>query len=330
LANPITPLGWSTMIRTWPSILWFDLKHLVLPLSSSEFYPLAYVIKPGFGNFGLPAMLAVVALIATGYAISKLANPRLGWFAALWVVVPILPTLYLRAIASDNFVHDRFLYFPSVGLVILAALAIEQVAASKMLAGRGAVLQWAPVAVLCIAGFVGTVNYQLQWANNILLYQSGMRSAPDNLVVQDNLANEFTGMGRYDLSIPLYLGVLKRDARFWSSNYNLGYTYYRMGRFAEAEDYLMRAVRINDQDPDQFIFLARAQMEQGKLDAALVNAERAIGRGPQSPGFHFVLAKILEAQGRRQLAMAEYRIEAAKHPENAMAMSEVQRMQRSQ
>lgn len=327
LPAPIAPLSWTTMVLTWPSVMWFDLKHLLLPISSSEFYPLAYVTVPGFANFLLPVLFLMIACIAAWYGISKLANPRLGLFALLWVVLPLLPCLYLRAIASDNFVHDRFLYLPSVGIVILIALAIHGISAAKTFGARGVRVKWAIVAILCAAGLVGTVNHQLQWASNLLLYQNGVASAPQNLVVEDNLANEFANLGRYDRAIPLYLNVLQRNPRFWASNYNLGYAYYRMGRFAEAESYLIRAIQVDDHDPDQFMLLARAQMQQGNLAQAAQNAERALQRGPQTQGFHFVLAKILEESGKRKQAISEYKTEVLYHPESAIARSELEKLQ---
>jgi protein O-mannosyl-transferase len=332
LAQPITPLSWTTMVLTWPSILWFDLKHLLVPIASSEYYSLAYVTVPGFENFLLPIIFLVGASVAAGYWIAKLPTPRLGIFALGWAIVTTLPTLYLRAIAPDNFVHDRFLYLPSVGIVILITLAVEQVSTSKTLQTKKSVapVQWAVVAILCAAAFAGTLAHQVQWASNILLYQNAMMYAPQNPIVEVNLANELGNLGRYDRAIPLYLSALQRDPRLWLSNYNLGYAYYRLGRFSEAEDYLKRAIQIDDNDPDQFIYLARAQMEQGELTQAAQNAERALQRAPRSPGFHFVLAKILESSGNRERAIAEYQAEVSSHPENALARSELQRLQSSQ
>jgi hypothetical protein len=189
LAAPITPLPWATMFFTWPSAIWFDVKHLLLPLSSSEFYSLTYVTKPAFANFLLPLLLVIVALMATSYGILKLSNPGLGFFAVVWVALPILPPLYLRAVAPDNFVHDRFLYLPSVGIVLLVALAIEQISISRkpqstvgVVSTVGAV-KWAMLGILAAAAFIATGTYQLQWANNVLLYSSGIKSAPQNLIV---------------------------------------------------------------------------------------------------------------------------------------------------
>jgi Tfp pilus assembly protein PilF len=326
----LAPLSGTTMLLTAPSILWFDLKHLLVPVASSEFYSLTYVTVPGIENFLLPILFLAGALLAAGYVISKLPDPRLGVFASGFAFAPILPTLYLRAIAPGNFVHDRFLYLPSVGIVILIALAVEQVSVPKMLEKNSSPVKWAVVAILCTAAFVGTLSHQLQWASNILLYQNAMKYAPQNPIVQVNLANELANLGHYDRALPLYLSALQRDPSSWLSNYNLGYAYYRTGKFSEAENYLKRAIQIDDKDPDQFIYLALAQMDQGELTPATENAEHALQRGPLSPGFHFVLAKILEASGNRERAIAEYRAEVLSHPENGQARSELQRLQSSQ
>jgi protein O-mannosyl-transferase len=327
MVQPIAPLSWKTMLLTAPSILWFDLKHLLFPISSSEFYSLRYVASPGFENFLLPILLLIVAVVAVWYCISKLPDYRLATFALLWAVLTILPTLYLRAIAPDNFVHDRFLYLPSVGIVILAALAVEQLsgAASKSIA-----MKWGVVGILCVAGFVGTVMHQRQWANDFSLYENAIRYAPENPIVEVNLANELANTGRYDRALPLYQSAVQRDPHLWLSNYNLGYAYYRTGRFSEAENYLKRAIEIDDRDADQFIYLAVVQLQQRELPQAAQNAERALQRSPLSPGFHFVLAKIFEAGGNREQAMAEYQAEATSHPENTQALSELERLKPSQ
>jgi hypothetical protein len=311
-AQSLVPLGWSTMLLTTPSILWFDLKHLLVPISSSEFYGLAYVTRPDFENFLLPIIFLIAALAVAAYCISKLADRRLGIFALGLAVVTTLPSLYLRAIAPGNFVHDRFLYLPSVGIVILAALGAERLfvvgsEAEPAPSNKSrAIIKWAALAILCATAFATTVHHELPWASNILLYQNAMKYAPQNPILQVDLANELANMGHYDRALPLYLSALQNDPRSWLSNYNLGYAYYRIGRFSEAEDYLKRSIQIDESDPDQYIYLAIAQMQQGKLPQATENAERAIQKGPRSPGFHFVLAEIQEAQGNRERAIAEY------------------------
>lgn len=335
-ARSLVPLSWSTMLLTAPSILWFDLKHLLFPISSSEFYALAYVTAPDFKNFLLPIIVLVTALAVAMYCISRLPDRRLGIFALSLAILTTLPSLYLRAIAPGNFVHDRFLYLPSVGVVIFVALVVERIFAVETTTAptpgnkSSGVIKWAGFAILCTAAFAGTVHHELSWASNILLYQNAMKYAPHNPILQVDLANELAGMGHYDRALPLYLSALQSDSRSWLANYNLGYAYYRTGRFSEAEDYLQRSVQIDDSDSDQYIYLAIAQMQQGKLAQANENAELAIKKGPRSPGFHFVLAKIQEAQGNRERAIAEYNVELSSHPENAAAKGEIQKLKSSQ
>ena len=246
-----------------------------------------------------------------------------------FAVVTILPALYLRGIAAGNFVHDRFLYLPSVGIVILIALALERMADSKT-QKRTVAVEWAVVTIIGAAALVGTLVHQVQWTSNFTLYQNAMKYAPQNPIVQVNLANEYASQGLYDRALPMYLTAVERDPRSWLSNYSLGYGYYRTGRLAEAGDYLSRAIRINDRDPDQFIYLALVQMKQGVLTEATQNAESAIERAPQAPGYHLVLGKILEASGNREQAIAEYKAEVSFHPGNKLAGSELERLQSSQ
>jgi Flp pilus assembly protein TadD len=110
----------------------------------------------------------------------------------------------------------------------------------------------------------------------------------------------------------------------------MGYAYYKLGEYGQAETYLNRAIAIDSSDPDQFIYLALAQLRLGRSLDATGNAERAIQRGPQSPGYHYILGMILEARGDRARAMAEFLSELSAHPANASARSELQRLQSSQ
>jgi tetratricopeptide (TPR) repeat protein len=254
----------------------------------------------------------------------------LGIFALVFAVLTVLPTLYLPAIALGNFVHDRFLYLPSVGIVILAALVIEQIFSSKVVRQTGVPLKWGMLAILCAAAFAGTIRHQTQWANNFLLYENALRYAPQNSIVEVNLANEFANLGQYDRALALYLSSLQNDPHSWLSNYSLGYAYYRNGRLSDSENYLKRAIQIDDEDADQFIYLALTQLKRQELVAATENAERALQRAPLSPGFHLVLGKIREARGDRATAIAEYKAEVASHPESAVAVSELKRLQSSQ
>ncbi len=319
-------VGWGTMLLTWPSILWFDVRHLVLPTALSEFYLSAYTVHLEFQSFGLPLVLMIT--IALGLFLWSRAsrNAQIVRFACLCMFVPLVPTLYLRALTANDFLHDRFLYLPSVGFVILVAAAIHELP-TRSCVPYSSKLPAVLAALLVTAGVVGTVSNQLPWGSDILLYQNGLKFTPDSSNLKDNLANSLADRGQSDRAITLYHEVLQRDPRFWRSNYNLGHEYLKRGDNQAAEEYLSQAVEIDGTDPDQFIFLAIAQWREGKLADAIKNARHAIEISPGSSGYHYVLGSILDASGDRGQAISEFKLEIAKHPENVTASDRLRRLQ---
>ena len=145
--------------------------------------------------------------------------------------------------------------------------------------------------------------------------------------MRDNLANALMAGNQPDRAIPMYREVLKRNPGFWRSNYNLGFAYYKLGNPAAAEEYFERAIKIDRDDSDEFIYLALAELQLKKLPEAAESARQAIARNPRARGYHFVLGMIEEAQGNRKAAMAEFKTEVNEHPDNEAATAELQKIE---
>ncbi|MFZ0226413.1 MAG: tetratricopeptide repeat protein, partial [Mycobacterium sp.] len=154
-----------------------------------------------------------------------------------------------------------------------------------------------------------------------------VETAPANPSVRDNLANVLLAANQPARAISLYLEVLDRDPRYWRSNYNLGYAYYKTTNYSAAENYLRRAIRVDPSDANQYICLALAQLQLKKFPEAADSARLAIARNPHARGYHFVLATILEAAGNRGAAEGELKTEITDHPENRAAIAELQRLE---
>jgi len=325
-SHPTIAIGWTQGFLTWPAVLWFYERHLVLPIGLSEFYPLDYV-----SHFTAKAVLAplaffLVATLALLLVMRELSLKNVARFALVLMVAPLLPVLDLRSLTVGDIVHDRYLYLPSVGFALLVALTIRE-SARRFSEGW---LKFLPVAQAIAIGFglAGlTILQQMQWASDILLYTRGRESAPANLTVRDNLASALLNANKPARAIPLYLEILNRNPTFWRSNYNLGFAYYKTLNFQAAEYYLQRAISIDPSDSDQYIYLALTQIQLKKLPEAAENASRAIARNPHARGYHYVLGLIYEAAGDRTHAAAEFRAEIAEHPENTAASDELQKLQ---
>lgn len=354
-------ISWKEVFLTWPGVLWFYAKHLVWPVGLSEFYPLDYVSRYTAGAVLRPLAFVLASALAAGLVmvfIRGRLEKKLAWFALALTVVPLLPVLDLRSLTAGDIVHDRYLYLPSVGLALLLALVLRKIAQGARPSGgearivsgtlvgtteavpvpEGARTQLDSfslqaklaagfVAVLTVVFGVLTISQEMSWASDILLYTRGLESAPANLTVRDNLANALMEANQPERAIPLYLEVLRRNPAFWRSDFNLGFAYYKTGNFSGAEEYLQRAIRIDPGDPDEYIYLALADLQLKKLDAAEQAAGRAIALDPHARGYHSVAAIIDQAAGDRVRAAAEFKTEIAEHPDNAAAVAALQKLE---
>src|SRR5208337_741414 len=101
---------------------------------------------------------------------------------------------------------------------------------------------------------------------DLLLYGRAFKIAPhDNLVCND-FGAALTDAGYPVDALSLYSQVLAREPGFWLSNYNLGYTYYKIGKLQDAEGFLRRAISIDGTDSDQYIYLGLSVWRQGRAD----------------------------------------------------------------
>lgn len=321
LSHGVTPLSLRTMALTEPSVIWLYVRHLVVPAGISGLYGLPYVDHWGSAAFLVPAALLLLVVCLTGGGISRLADRRLALFACCWMVLPVVPVLWLRAYAEGDIAHDRYLYIPSIGFVLLLALVLAQFANARLAHRR--VLLFAGVVALSLAYAFGTVGQEMYWADDLSLYGRAYKIAPYDKLICNDLGTALMDAGDPGSAIGLYQRVLARDPAFWLSNYNLGYTYYKLGRFEDAERFLRRATEINNTDSDQYIYLGLSLWRQGHTEEAAQCIERAIQIRPSASGYHFALALIRREQNNLPAAASEFKLELQYHPENITARQQL-------
>ena len=128
-------LPWSTLLLSWPGMLWFYVKVLLWPVQSyaygdstlEEKFSVRGALLPGLGvacvAVGLAAMLFwlwkkarrdLPAAEATGVEYSLLIG-------TLLLVFPILLALNLNVLNPDDFLHGRYVYLSSAGMMLIVA-----------------------------------------------------------------------------------------------------------------------------------------------------------------------------------------------------------------
>jgi protein O-mannosyl-transferase len=324
IGHALTDLSLRTVVLTWPSLLFFYLRHLIWPFNLSPYYALRYIDYPNLGGFVFPlAMVAMTAAIIVWYA----QRSREVAFAGTWMLLLILPVLNIQAFDSMDFAHDRYLYLPSVGFSMLAALALRRLQVGERRAFGQPVAQ--VLATIGLAGLfmVMTVTQSFWWANDFLHATRSVAIAPENICALHNLATETAARGYPGQAAQLYQKVLARNPKYWPSVYNLGVLYLRLGRLPDAERYFHRAAEIKPVDPRAYAALGVVRLQMGRLDEAKALIQHAIELGPNALGYHLALGVVLKAEGDLPAALIEFRTELVNQPGSLAAREQIAKIE---
>lgn len=329
LGHTMVPLGFWTILFTWPNLLIFYLGHLIWPFNLSVFYNVPYVRTPGLVSFILPlAGLASVGFLAF-LGMQRLTRTapedgRLTVFLVSWILIPFIPLLDLSVLPVGEIAHDRYLYLPSIGFCILLAMVLRRIPSVKSGFLGLPFWQLAGVALLAIVLGISTTVQNRYWANDLKLYSRGVSRTPQNKLARTNLGNAMGEEGRYTEALILYQQVLDRDPNFWLAIYNTGYTYYRMGELTEAEKYLERAIAVNGIDSDEYFYLGLTWLKLGKVNEAEKAVRHALKLQPGGLAYHFALGMILKLKGDIPGALAQFKEELRNFPGETGAAQQIE------
>ena len=325
--NPRESHPFSHMVLTWPSVLWFYVRHLIWPVGLGPFYDMDYVTHADIRNVLLPAL--AVVLIAVGLSLLAIRSQKAA-LATLWLVIPILPVLNLRVFVAGHFTHDRYLYLPSVGFAMLVGMGLcrLQIGWAKLL-GQPA-MQVALAAVLALALGTRITEETAYFANSNAFFTRASSMSASSEGAKLNLASMLGDQGHLEEAIKLYQEVLPTLPDNPEINYNLGYAYYLSGKLPEADRYLSRTVEVEPNRANAFFYLGLTKLKMGDINAAAADVERAVTIRPDADHYHFALGVILKLQGNLPAALSEFQQEIDVDPNNISAREQAAEIEAAQ
>jgi len=291
------------LIGTWPLVLSFYLRQLLIPFQYSFFYPIAPVQH--FGSAEIVLHLLPV-LVAAGVLVWISRRSPVNAACALLLVLPILPVLNLRAFTFDDFLHDRYVYLPSAGLCILAAIGLEKLI-PRVAFRAGALL----VAVAGLA--LVSIQTGLFWKDNLALYSRAVEVAPDSGIASEYLGEELVEEQRWADALPHLNQALLKNPNSYDMYIRIAKCYLGLGDPNEAVSYFQDAILLAPSYPAAYLDVAMVEFGENLLPQAEQHMRLALRLRPAySPLFeryHFRLATILEKEGKWSGALEEYRAE---------------------
>ncbi len=221
--NPQAPssMSVSDMVLTWPRVLATYAAHLVWPVHLSLSYdvPIVTVIWP----------LLLLIVLAAGLVWAARGCSVNVRFGAAWFVITLLPALAIRYLLADDYVHDRYLYLPTVGIAIIAAVWFSKL--------RFTPLRIVAACALALALCIATRSDLRAWQDDTSLFRRALETAPGNVYAMNNLANAYLLSHHEAEALPLLQKVIALRPGQRQGYFNMARYYHQIGNYEEEARY---------------------------------------------------------------------------------------------
>ena len=229
--------GMMDVARTLPLVMAIYLRQLLVPVGITGLYYTPYVTGAILSQVVAPAAVLGTALAGLWYWNRREGNSIVA-FAGLWLLVGLAPALYLRNFSNGDFVRDRYMYLPSIGFALLAAMGLRRLPSIKAWSAQA--VQGCAVIVLCGGYVCASIAQQVYWGNDLLLLVRGQSLYPGNPSTMAGLAKEYSKAGAHDRAIALAESVVRDHPEYGYGPLALAEVYIRAGRFEEGRAWLDR------------------------------------------------------------------------------------------
>jgi Tfp pilus assembly protein PilF len=278
------------------------LAKLLYPAHLAVFYPLP---DPDFFAWVLAGAGLLAATALAWRVRGRAPYVTAGW---AWFLLTLLPVIGLVQ-AGTQYIADRFLYFPALGVYVIAVWGSAGLLRGRKLAGAVA----AACLVLALGGL--TLAQVPVWRNSVTLFLHATRAAPDNYLARHNLGNLYMmqdmdalavrhlreavrirpqahrsvndlaaalfRLGRHEEAVALLEGVLTEAPGHRLALRNLALIHYKLGRLERARALYGRLVQ-SGQELTGLVGLGTIALDQGRYGAAREHFARALRLRPGS------------------------------------------------
>lgn len=164
---PEESVGLPGAIISVPSIFVFYLKQILFPVWLGANYSLRAVAEINFADFILPLLVSLAALVLFGLLARRSRAQKIG--LGLFIL-PLLPAMNASAFVPEQIVHDRYLYFPLLGFLLLFFPFIAEFI-GRFAKERSEMITLIFVLFLCLPLAFKTVDYNRVWASDLVLWK---------------------------------------------------------------------------------------------------------------------------------------------------------------
>jgi Flp pilus assembly protein TadD len=285
------------------------------------FFPIRLNADYSFNAFPLSTALyepsvaaSLLLLLLTEYiTLRLLKNHAMLAFGIAWFFITLLPVCHI--IPHHELLAEHYLYLPSVGLCLAAALTGERFLA------RG---RYAAVLAVCVIAVAALFSMRIadrnrDWSDSLTLYEKTVTTAPQCARAHSNLGEAYASRGRIDEAISQCRQALAIKPRYAEARYNLGFAYYKKGMLDEAIVEYKEALSAEPRYPRALNNLGSVYLEKGETHQAIFYFMKAVQFKSVKPEVLIGLSVALSRLGMQDKAIDRAQSALALKPGLAVA-----------
>jgi tetratricopeptide (TPR) repeat protein len=233
----------------------------------------------------------------------------------LWYCGMLVPAIGIVQISY--YAHaDRYTYLPQIGLYIIIAWAARDLTFSWRY--RRQVLG-AGALVVIAALMVCAWKQTFYWRDSESLWRHTLACTTRNDVACNNLGNTVADQGRFAEAIEYLQRAIEINPAYAQAHNNLAAVLVKQGRPTEAIEQFQKAIQIKPDYADAYYNLGCVFDKQGRLEGAVEQFQKAIQISPDFAEAYCNLGLVFDKQGRSAEALGAYQKAIALNPDLAEA-----------
>ena len=240
-----------------------------------------------------------------------------GW---LWFLGTLVPVIGIVQVGGQT-MADRYFYIPSIGLFIVIAFGLADIARSW----RVAPSLRTGIAVVVLLILATLTNAQIhRWSDSFTLFKHTLAVTPPNLMIENDLGSALSSSGLHDEAAVHFEKALEiipahYDSLLYDALLNMGITRFYQNRLPEAIEYCQSALRLRPDAPKAHDLLGMALAMQGHGEAALDEIRHAAELAPNDADIQKDLGVTLARLGRIPESIDHFHEALRLNPYNASA-----------
>jgi tetratricopeptide (TPR) repeat protein len=275
------------------------LGKLFWPTDLAVFYP-----HPGY--FPLEQVLLAGAVLTGISALAWIQRRRypfllMGW---LWYLGTLVPVIGLVQV-GEQAMADRYLYLPSVGILILTLWGAWELARCPRSLRWGLSVAGAAALVLCLVLTRQQLGY---WRDSETLFRHALAVTDNNYTAHNNLGTALDNQGQTDPAIAQFQEALRLKPNNAEARYNLGNALTRQGRTEAALEQFQTSLTLKPDYAPAHNNLGNLLASQGQTDAAIRQFQEALRLKPDFTDAHYNLGNALLKQGLTDEAVNQFQV----------------------